>query len=75
MTTTSFLQNYPDYYNSVEECVSFTKNYNKIQSNHRYKNFSQINFTAGDIEQFEMYRYTKNNKNEIFENINVNNRK
>lgn len=73
MTTTSFLQNYPDYYNSVEECVSFTKNYNKIQSNHRYKNFSQINFTAGDIEQFEMYRYTKNNKNEIFENINVNN--
>ena len=65
MTTTSFLQKYPDYYNSTKECILFTKNYNKLQSNDRYKNFCQINFTAGDIEQFEKYRYNKNNKNEI----------
>ena len=74
MTTTSFLQKYPDYYNSIEECVLFTKNYNKLQSNDRYKNFCQINFTAGDIEQFEKYRYNKNNKNEInVENISIKN--
>ena len=64
-TTTSFLQNYPDYYNSTEECILFTKNYNKLQSNDRYKNFYQVNFTAGDIEQFEKYRYNKNNESEI----------
>ena len=65
MTTTSFLQKYPDYYNSIEDCIKFDKNYNKEQSNSRYKNFNQINFTAGDEEQFNKYRYDKNNLNEI----------
>lgn len=65
MTTTSFLQKYPDYYNSIEDCIKFDKNYNKEQSNLRYKNFNQINFTAGDEEQFNKYRYDKNNLNEI----------
>ena len=69
MTTTSSLQKYPDYYHSLEDCINFCKNYNKEQSNYRYKNFTQVNFTAGDEEQFQKYRYDKNNKNEI----NVNN--
>jgi len=73
-TTTSFLQNYPDYYNSTEECILFTKNYNKLQSNDRYKNFYQVNFTAGDIEQFEKYRFNKNNESKInTENICIKN--
>ena len=72
MATTSSLQKYPDYYNSLEECNIFCKNYNKIQSNYRYKNFTQINFTAGDEEQFQKYRYDKNNKDEI-NNINISN--
>lgn len=65
MTTTSFLQKYPDYYNNIEDCLNFNKNYNKEQSNIRYKNFVQINFTAGDEEQFQKYRHEKNNINEI----------
>jgi len=65
MTTTSFLQKYPDYYDNIEDCINFNKNYNKEQSNPRYKNFVQINFTAGDEEQFQKYRYEKNNVNEI----------
>ena len=65
MTTTSFLQKYPDYYETIEDCINFNKNYNKEQSNPRYKNFVQINFTAGDEEQFQKYRYEKNNLKEI----------
>ena len=65
MTTTSLFQKYPDYYNSQEECIEFQKNYNKEKSNPRYKNFKQINFTAGDEEQFNKYKYDKNNKEEI----------
>lgn len=64
MSTTSLFQKYPDYYNSHEECVLFEKNYNKEKSNPRYKNFKQINFTAGDEEQFNNYKYEKNNIDE-----------
>jgi len=74
MTTTSSLQKYSDYHNSIEDCNAFCKNYKKEQSNYRYKNFTQINFTAGDEEQFQKYRYDKNNDNEIDVNdIDINN--
>ena len=59
MTTTSFLQKYPDYYLTFKDCDNYNKNYNKEQSNNRYKNFTQIHFTAGDEDQFNMYRFDK----------------
>ena len=65
MTTTLSFQKYPDYYDSYEDVDVFNKNYNKKQSNPRYKNFTQINFTAGDEDQFNKYKYDKNNENEI----------
>ena len=72
-TTTSFLQKYPDYFDTSEDCISFSKNYNKIQSNPRYRNFYQTQFTCGDEEQFQKYRYDKNNKDEIkVEDISIN---
>jgi hypothetical protein len=61
-TTTSSFQIYPDYFNTIEECKDFEKNYNKQQSNVRYKNFKQIHFTAGDEEQFNTHRHSKNHK-------------
>ena len=63
MTTTSSFQKYPDYYNSIEDCNLFVKNYNKESSNPRYKNFKQTHFTAGDEEQFRKY-ICKENGNE-----------
>ncbi len=72
MTTTSFLQKYPDYYSTFEECDNFNKNYNKEQSNNRYKNFTQIHFTAGDEDQFNMYRFDKKLKNENIIEYNLN---
>ena len=53
MATTSSFQKYPDYYNSIEDCNMFVKNYNKEPTNPRYKNFRQVHFTAGDEEQFQ----------------------
>lgn len=72
MTTTSFLQKYPNYYSSFEECENFNKNYNKEQSNNRYKNFTQIHFTAGDEDQFNMYRFDRSvKKDKITEDIDL----
>ena len=68
MTTTSSFQKYPDYYNSIEECNLFCKNYNKQPSNPRYKNFNQVHFTAGDEDQFQKYICNKNG-NEILVEI------
>jgi len=62
MTTTSHLQIYPDFFNTKEECESF-KFKPKIQTNSRYKNFNQTHFTAGDEQQFEEYKFSKNNSN------------
>lgn len=59
-TTTSMFQEYPDFFNSIEECNSFNKNYNRKNTNNRYKNFNQIHFTTGDEDQFNKYRYQKN---------------
>ena len=58
--SSSLFQVYPDYFDSIEDCNEFNKNYNKKQSNSRYKNFKQINFTAGDYEQFNKYKCDKN---------------
>lgn len=66
-TTTSLFQEYPDYYNSIEECNVFNKKYDKKQTNIRYKNFNQIHFTAGDEEQFQKYRYEKNSTENIID--------
>jgi len=54
MTTTTFLQIKPDYYESKEECIKETKM--KIQTNAKYEKFNQRQFTAGDEEQFQEYR-------------------
>lgn len=59
MTTTSHLQVRPDYYTNVTDCMAATRK-NKIITNPRYSNFNQDVFTAGDEEQFEIYRYPKN---------------
>lgn len=58
MTTTSFLQIKPDYYTTKEECVKDVKD--KVQTNPRYKGFTQRQFTAGDEEQFQTYRDATN---------------
>lgn len=54
MTTTSYLQKKPDYYLSEEECIRDGKV--KVQTNPRYKGYNQVQFTAGDEEQFQQYR-------------------
>jgi len=54
MTTTSSLQNDPDFYMSKDECIASLKS--KHQTNTRYKSFTQRIFHAGDEEQFQQYR-------------------
>jgi len=61
-TTTSHFQKLPDYYTNIEECTNASKNFNKQQSNPRYKNFNQTEFTAGDEQQFNLYRDTTNSQ-------------
>jgi hypothetical protein len=46
-----------DYYESQEECKKFHRN---VQSNSRYRNFTQTHFTAGDEEQFQSKRNMTN---------------
>lgn len=58
MTTTSKLNIDPDFYSSKEECLKASREY--IQTNPRYKNFTQKIFHAGDEEQFEQYRDATN---------------
>lgn len=75
MTTTSHLQKIPDFFTSPDECVKAEKQH--IQTNLRYKNFDQTHFTAGDIEQFQLYKDPTNGtlcqdiplKNNIYEDI------
>ena len=66
-TTTSEFQIYPDFFKNKEECDNF-KFTKKQQSNQRYRNFSQTHFTAGDEEQFEEFKWSKNNLTPSFEN-------
>ena len=58
MTTTSKFQVKPDYYTSEKECLEGEKKI--INTNPRYKFFSQTHFTAGDIDQFSQYRDASN---------------
>ena len=51
---TSHFQVKPDYYKSIADCVKDIKR--KINTNPRYKHFTQTYFTAGDVEQFQTYR-------------------
>ena len=59
-TTTSKYQIYPDFFENKEDCDNF-KFRQRHQTNPRYKNFCQTHFTAGDEEQFEEYKFSKNN--------------
>ena len=54
MTTTTNFQKYPDYYESYDLAK---KKHESFQTNNRYKNFCQTHFTAGDVQQFENFRY------------------
>jgi hypothetical protein len=60
MSTTSQFQIKPDFFPSVEECVQAERK--NINTNPRYKFFNQTHFTAGDIDQFEMYRDASNGR-------------
>ncbi len=57
MTTTDIFQINKNYYSSKEE---YDKEYKHVHTNKRYKNFKQLHFHAGDIEQFEEYRDMSN---------------
>ena len=73
-TTTSKYQIHPDFFENKKDCDDF-KFRQRHQTNPRYKNFCQTHFTAGDEEQFEEYKFPKNNNNfeyidsEIYQNI------
>jgi hypothetical protein len=59
MTTTEKFQKLPDYFSSVGEC----KLYKHQNTNPRYKNFNQVYFTAGDVDQFYTYKDQSNGNN------------
>ena len=59
-TTTSKYQIHPDFFENKKDCDDF-KFRQRHQTNPRYKNFCQTHFTAGDEEQFEEYKFSKNN--------------
>ena len=54
MATTEHFQVYPNFFNSVEECIEAERN--PQNTNPRYSKFTQTHFTAGDPEQFRDYR-------------------
>jgi len=60
-TTTSNFRSIsiPLFYNSEAECINSKKIVSK-QSNPRYTNFTQNEFTVGDEEDFEKYRDATN---------------
>jgi len=55
MSTTNHLQQKPDFYRNQGECKQHTRN--RINTNKRYKHFTQTHFTAGDTQQFQEYSY------------------
>jgi hypothetical protein len=56
MTTTDSFQKVPDFFTSKQDVKP-------VQTNPRYSNYNQTHFTAGDIEQFEMFRDRSNGSN------------
>ena len=69
MTTTTDFQKEKDFYISKQECLE--AKFNQSSTNPRYKTFLQSHFTAGDEEQFEQYRDSKNNNIFCPENISL----
>jgi hypothetical protein len=57
MTTTSHLQKIPDFY--IDKYPNIRES---INNNERYKHFTQIHFTVGDVQQFTQYRDFSNDK-------------
>ena len=66
MTTTSQFQTKPDFF-STKEVVK------KSNSNPRYLDFNQTHFTAGDVEQFELYRDKSNGNGPSIDTIDLSN--
>lgn len=62
MTTTQHLQKFPEFFNSIQEFKN--ADHDIRQTNPRYSNFLQGHFTAGDSQQFQIYRDKSNNDNE-----------
>lgn len=62
-TTTSKFQVKPNFYTSEKECLEGEKKI--INTNPRYKFFSQTHFTAGDVDQFSQYRDASNGSLEL----------
>jgi len=64
MTTTDKFQTLPDFYLTEKECKDAKYNKEiKSNTNPRYSNFTQIYFTAGDVDQFNEYRDPTNGHN------------
>lgn len=66
MTTTDSFQKLPDYYSSAQECkesLGLSKSSPSKNTNPRYRNFNQMYFTAGDVEQFYKYKDQSNGSN------------
>ena len=64
MTTTDKFQTLPDFYLTEKECKDAKYNKElKSNTNPRYPNFTQIYFTAGDVDQFNEYRDPTNGSN------------
>lgn len=61
-TTTSSFQKLPDFYKSKEECEEYHEKKKEV-TNPRYPHFTQMYFTAGDVEQFNTYRDSTNGTN------------
>ncbi len=62
MTTTDSFQSRPDWFATLDECREACRT--EVQTNPRYPAFKQTHFTAGDLEQFELYRDKTNGRTE-----------
>ena len=54
MSTTDSYQTIPNYFDTIEECKAASRK--RVNTNKRYVNFFQTQFTAGDPEQFQRHR-------------------
>jgi len=72
-TTASEYQIHPDFFGNKEDCEAF-KFRQRQQTNPRYKHFCQTHFTAGDEQQFEDYKFSKNNIDECIMSDNHSNK-
>lgn len=71
MTTTENLNNGPTFFSNKKECLENSRL--DVQTNPRYKRFTQKVFHAGDEEQFQNYMDTTNGKVCMDTNINLKN--